>query len=57
MFLKPHFGVLSAVLVSFLRGGALSAPVLCVTVILHGFCAWLAAFGDRMLKPEHFQFV
>lgn len=35
----------------------LSAPIHVWQSLLHAFCVWLTVFGDRMLEPEHFQFV
>lgn len=49
---KPHFGALSTVLDSFLPDYALSAPVYVWQSLLHGFCAWLVAFRDRVLEPQ-----
>lgn len=57
VFLKSHFGAFSAVLAPFLPSDALSAPVCVWQSLLHAFCVWLLAFGDRMLEPEHFQLV
>lgn len=30
---------------------------MCDSHFLHGFCAWLVAFGDRVLEPQCFLFV
>lgn len=57
VFLKPHFGALPAVLAPLLPGDALSAPICVWQSLLHGFFVWLVASEDRMLEPEHFQFV